>query len=152
MTTTLEPVRRSETFAGVAPQAVYDVVIDFESYPRFFKEIQSARVLSRQGSVVRAEFKVPLMLPVRYVLDLDCNPGAFAITWAFVEGDIVTNNQGAWRFTALGNDTRVDYEVSLVVKAPVPGFVLRKVTDSLVSASLPSMFKSLEAEVRRRNG
>lgn len=150
MTTALEPVRRTQVFAKTAPRAVFDTVVDFEAYPRFFKEIQAAKVLSRQGSVVRADFKVPLMLPVRYVLDLDCNPETLSITWTFVEGDIVTNNQGAWHFSSVGEDTRVDYEVSLAVKAPVPGFVLRKVTDSLVSASLPGMFKALEAEVRRR--
>ncbi|MDX2020557.1 MAG: SRPBCC family protein [Deltaproteobacteria bacterium] len=152
MTTALEPVRRSQTFVGVQPRSVFDVVADFESYPRFFKEIQGAKVVSRQGSVVRADFKVPLMLPVRYVLDLKCDPESLAISWTFVEGDIVTNNEGAWRFAAAGADTRVDYEVSLAVKAPVPGFVLRKITDSLVSASLPGMFKALEAEVRRRKG
>jgi hypothetical protein len=32
----------------------------------------------------------------------------------------------------------------------VPGFVLRKVTDGLVSASIPAMFASIEREVRSR--
>ena len=40
--------------------------------------------------------------------------------------------------------------MSLDVRAPLPGFVLRKVTDGLVSASLPNMFASLDREVRRR--
>ena len=43
------------------------------------------------------------------------------------------------------------YRVSLDVKAPVPGFVLRKVTDGLVAASIPAMFASIEREVRRRH-
>jgi len=150
MTTALEPVRRSQTFAGLPPRLLYDVVVDFEAYPTFFKEIQLAKVLSRQEGVVRADFKVPLMLPVRYVLDLVCNPENLTVKWTFVEGDIVTDNQGAWAFTAEGTGTRVDYEVSLSVKAPVPGFVLRKITDTLVSASLPGMFRALEAEARKR--
>ena len=44
------------------------------------------------------------------------------------------------------------YRVSLDVKAPVPGFVLRKVTDGLVAASIPAMFTSIEREVRRHFG
>jgi hypothetical protein len=36
------------------------------------------------------------------------------------------------------------------VKAPLPGFILRRVTDGLVAASLPNMFASIEREVRKR--
>lgn len=152
MTTALEPVRRSQVFAGLSPKTVYDAVTDFEAYPRIFPEISAARVIERDGSRVRAEFRLPLMLPVRYVLDLVCDPEALSVAWTFVEGDVVTNNEGGWRFAAQGADTLVDYHVKLVVKAPVPGFVLRKITDGLVSASLPGMFRALEAEARRRAG
>lgn len=150
MTTSLPPVRRSETFLDLAPRAVYDVVTDFESYPRFFKEIRTVNVLDRNGDTTRAEFHVPMLLPVRYVLDMVCDPVALGVRWSFVDGDIVTGNRGAWSFTADGAGTRVDYEVSLTVKAPVPGFMLRKITDTLVSASVPGMFRALESEARRR--
>jgi hypothetical protein len=40
--------------------------------------------------------------------------------------------------------------VALDIRAPLPGFVLRKVTDGLVAASIPNMFTSIEREVRRR--
>lgn len=152
MTTSLEPVRRNQIFSGVSPAAVYAVVTDFEAYPRMFKEISSARVIEKEGQRVRAEFRLPMMLPVRYVLDLVCDPEALTVEWSFVEGDVVTDNRGGWRFASQGADTQVDYHVSLSVKAPVPGFVLRKITDSLVSASLPGMFRALEAEVRQRSG
>ena len=33
----------------------------------------------------------------------------------------------------------------------MPGFVLRKVTDGLVAASIPSMFSAIEREVRKRD-
>jgi len=53
-------------------------------------------------------------------------------------------------FAVEGSGTALDYRVALDVKAPLPGFVLRKVTDTLVSASIPKMFASIEREVRRR--
>jgi hypothetical protein len=95
-----------------------------------------------------------MVLPIRYVLDLTCVAGAagapLTVDWKYVEGEVVTNSVGGWRFSPEGDGTAVDYTVSLDVKAPLPGFVLRKVTDGLVSASLPNMFVSLEREVRRR--
>jgi ribosome-associated toxin RatA of RatAB toxin-antitoxin module len=150
-----EPVRRRHLVPRARPRDVYDVVVDFPAYPRLFPELKEARVLSSTGGVSRVEFKAYLVLPIRYVLDLTCvgeaAPGApLTVDWTYVEGEVVTGSKGGWRFTAEGDGTAVDYTASLDVKAPLPGFVLRKVTDGLVSASLPNMFSSLEREVRRR--
>jgi ribosome-associated toxin RatA of RatAB toxin-antitoxin module len=150
-----EPVRRRHHIPRATPRQVYDVVVDFPAYPRLFPELKEARVLSTNGPVVRVEFRAQIVMPIRYVLDLTCSGepgegGAPTISWTYVEGEIVTNSTGGWRFTPAGDGTDVDYTVSLDVKAPLPGFVLRKVTDGLVSASIPNMFSSLEREVRKR--
>jgi len=145
-----EPVSRSHFIAGVAPAAVYQVVVDFDAYPRLFPEIKSVRVLSAGPPVSRVEFRAQIVLPVRYVLDLSCDPAAPSVEWRFVEGEIVTDSNGGWRFTAERGGTRVDYRVSMDIDAPLPGFMLRKITDGLVGASLPKMFASIEQEVRRR--
>ena len=91
-----------------------------------------------------------MVISVRYVLDLTCDLEALTVAWTFVEGEIVTDSVGGWRFTATEGGTTVDYRAALDVKAPLPGFVLRKVTDGLVAASLPNMFASIEREFRRR--
>jgi ribosome-associated toxin RatA of RatAB toxin-antitoxin module len=145
-----EPVHRSQLVTPATPREVYDIVVDFPAYPRLFPELKGARVVSTQASVVRVEFRAQMVLPVRYVLDLTCLPDVPSVDWRFVEGEIVTESTGSWRFAPEGQGTRVDYRVSMDVSAPVPGFILRKITDGLVSASLPRMFTSIEAEVRRR--
>ena len=151
-----EPVRRRQHVPRATPRQLYDVIVDFPAYPRLFPELKEARVLSTTGPVVRVEFRAQIVMPIRYVLDLTClaegpdGAGLPTVSWTYVEGEIVTGSVGAWRFTPAGDGTDVEYTVSLDVKAPLPGFVLRKVTDGLVSASLPNMFTSLEREVRRR--
>jgi len=62
----------------------------------------------------------------------------------------VKNSTGGWRFAAEAGGTRVEYEVALRIDAPVPGFLLRKIVDGLVTLSLPAMFASIEREVGRR--
>jgi len=131
---------------------VYGVVVDFPAYPRLFPEIKATRVLETKGTLVRVEFRAQIVLPIRYVLDLVCEPERGTVDWTFVEGEIVADSVGGWRFTPEGDGTAIDYRVSLEVKAPVPGFVLRKVTDGLVAASLPNMFAAIEREVRKRQG
>ena len=147
---TREPVRKRHQIRGAAPREIYDVVSDFAAYPRLFSEFKETRVLRTEGERVRVEFRAQVVLPVRYVLDLTCRPEVPSIDWTFVEGEVVTGSVGSWRFTAEGPDTALEYTASLDVRAPLPGFVLRKVTDGLVSASLPAMFSSIEKEVRRR--
>jgi ribosome-associated toxin RatA of RatAB toxin-antitoxin module len=145
-----EPVHRTHFVARAVPADVYAIVTDFAAYPRLFPEIKQARVVSTTGNVIRVEFKAEAVIAVRYVLDLACDPAALTVEWTFVEGEIVTNSTGGWRFTASGDGTSVDYRAALDVKAPLPGFILRRVTDGLVAASLPNMFASIEREVRAR--
>jgi ribosome-associated toxin RatA of RatAB toxin-antitoxin module len=145
-----KPVRHSALMAGVSPAEVFAVVADFPAYPRLFPEIKQARVLRSEASKVRVEFRGNLVLPFRYVLDLDCDAQAGTVTWTYVEGEMVKDSTGGWRFVAEAGGTRVDYQVALRIEAPVPGFLLRKITDGLVSLSLPAMFASIEREVGRR--
>jgi ribosome-associated toxin RatA of RatAB toxin-antitoxin module len=145
-----EPVHRSHLVARATPAEVYAIVTDFPAYPRLFPEMKQVRVVSTTGNVVRVEFRAEVVIAVRYVLDLSCDRETLTVNWTFVEGDIVTDSTGGWRFTASGDGTTIDYRAALDVKAPLPGFILRRVTDGLVAASLPNMFASIEREVRAR--
>jgi ribosome-associated toxin RatA of RatAB toxin-antitoxin module len=135
---------------GVTPAAVYAVVVDFPAYPRLFQEIKEARVVSREGKRVRAEFRGNIVVPFRYVLDLDCDEAGLTVDWHYVEGEVVKNSEGGWRFAAEADGVRVEYQVAMEISAPVPGFLLRKITDGLVALSLPAMFASVEREVKAR--
>jgi ribosome-associated toxin RatA of RatAB toxin-antitoxin module len=138
--------------SAVSPAAAYGVVVDFPAYPRLFPEIKAARVLSAEGKRVRAEFRGNIVLPFRYVLDLDCAADALTVDWHYVEGEVVKNSTGGWRFAAEGGGARVTYEVAMEIAAPLPGFLLRKITDGLVSLSLPAMFAAVEREALVRMG
>ena len=146
------PVERSILMRDAVPREVYDVVVDFDAYQRLFPEFKSVRVLDRRPPLVRAEFRVEVVLAVRYVLDLKCDPDALTVDWTFVEGEILVDSIGGWRFTQAAAGTQVDYRASVLVKAPLPGFIVRKATDALVAASVPNMFASIEREVRQRRG
>jgi ribosome-associated toxin RatA of RatAB toxin-antitoxin module len=150
VTATAEPVRRTHFVPAARPAEAYAVVVDFASYPRLFPEITAVRVLEVDGRRHRVEFKAKVVLPVRYVLDLVCDAQALTVDWTYVEGEVVTSSVGRWRFKEEGGGTWLEYEVALDIKAPLPGFVLRKVTDGLVSLSLPAMFSAIAREIGAR--
>lgn len=144
------PVERSHLLRGATPREAYDVVVDFEAYPRLFPELTSVRVLERTSRGVRVEFRASVVLSVRYVLNLRCDPEALTVDWTYVEGEIVVDSTGGWRFLVDPAGTKMEYRAAVTIKAPLPGFIVRRATDALVSASLPGMFSSIEREVRRR--
>ena len=63
---------------------------------------------------------------------------------------MVKSSEGGWRFSPDGDGTRVEYRVAMEISAPLPGFLLRKITDGLVALSLPAMFASVEREAKGR--
>lgn len=146
------PVTRRQYLRDLSPADLYAVVTDFPAYPRLFKELKTVRVLEEDAAKkrVRVEFRAEVVLSVRYVLDLVCDPASASVDWTFVEGEIVRDAEGAWRFEADGNGTWVEYKSALVLDAPLPRFLVKKATDALVSLSLPAMFVALEREARAR--
>ena len=150
MSEPLVPVTKTAVLHGIAPEAIYAVVVDFAAYSRLFPEIKEARVLSTEGKRVRAEFRGNIVLPFRYVLDLDCDAQALTVDWRYVEGEVIKNSEGGWRFSPEGDGTRMEYRVAMEISAPLPGFLLRKITDGLVALSLPAMFAAVEREAKSR--
>jgi ribosome-associated toxin RatA of RatAB toxin-antitoxin module len=146
----LVPVSKTAFMPSVSPAAAYAVVVDFAAYPRLFPEIKAATVLSTTGKRVRAEFRGNIVLPFRYVLDLDCDEAALTVDWRYVEGEVVKNSEGGWRFSAEGDGARVEYRVAMEISAPLPGFLMRRITDGLVALSIPAMFTSVEREAKSR--
>jgi ribosome-associated toxin RatA of RatAB toxin-antitoxin module len=145
-----EPVRRNHFVPQCTPADVYAVVVDFPAYPRLFSEFTAVKVIETAGNRQRVEFNVQVVMPARYVLDLVCDGNAHTVDWTFVEGTIISDSKGSWRFAAESGGTRIDYSAALEVNAPLPGFVLRKISNAIVSASLPSMFTAITKEVAAR--
>jgi ribosome-associated toxin RatA of RatAB toxin-antitoxin module len=143
-------VSRTHQVPGAQPRDIYDIVTDFPAYPRIFPEMKSTRVLAVEGNRHRVEFRLEQVVAVRYVLDLHCDAQALTVNWTYVEGEVVTNSQGSWRFVAEGDGTRLEYQAALSINAPLPGFVVRRVTQALVSVSLTGMFKAIETEWQAR--
>jgi ribosome-associated toxin RatA of RatAB toxin-antitoxin module len=108
-----EPVHRTHFVTRSTPAEAYSVVTDFPAYPRLFPELKTARVVSTTGNVVRVEFRAEVVIAVRYVLDLACDAATLPVDWTFVEGEVVTGSTGAWRFTASGDGTTIDYRAAL---------------------------------------
>lgn len=93
------------------PKRVYELAKDMESYPRFMPDVESVKIVSREGNSTVTEWVTnvdgtPFLWTERDNFD-DTN---LRIEYALIEGDL-EKFEGSWNFRPVEGKT----EVSLVV-------------------------------------
>jgi hypothetical protein len=145
----LETIAREHDIRGVPARAVYEIVTDYACYPRIFPEFTGCRVLEEDGASKRVEFRARVVVEVRYVLDIVHDPDKLTTTWTFVEGEVVSDSAGGWALSG-DTDTHIRYHAGMAIRAPLPKFVMNKVSNALMGSSIPNMFRALEREAHAR--
>lgn len=137
---------------SATPEQVWDLIVDFESYPSFVPNQIAARVISKSDpkgdpkSEWRVEFELQIAKKLRYTLDLGGERGR-SLRWHLVDGDMMKTNEGGWTLTGLPDGTtRATYEISVELK----GFVPASVTNLLMQRTLPANLKAFKDEAERR--
>lgn len=121
------------------------IIGDYEKYPEFVDGANRARVLKRDGKVVRIEYAIELLgKAITYTLDHHEN-WPDGMKWEIVESNILKGNSGYWKLKSLGPDrTEVTYSLALDFKIYVPGMIL----SGLVKSTLPKMLESFEKRTK----
>ena len=125
---------------------VYDVIVDFASYPGFVPNQSATRVISSDGDRWRVEFELSVVKKLHYTLDLT-GVRARTVEWTLVEGDMMKANTGRWLLEPLPDGrTRATYEISVELR----GFVPRSVSNALIEKTLPANLEAFKREAERR--
>lgn len=140
------PDARQSIDIDARPDQVYDLIVDFGSYPNFVPNQSAARILSRDGDRWRVEFELSVARRLHYTLDLVGEPGR-SLRWSLVSGDMMRSMSGGWTLEELaGGRTRATYELDVELSAFVP----RSVARLLVERTLPSNLQAFKREAERR--
>ncbi len=143
----VENIDRDYVIHRCTPRDVFDVVIDYASYPRVFPEFAQARILEDHGIRRRAEFLLDMVVAMRFVLDIIHDEQALTTNWTLVEGNLISLLEGGWRFVEQGYDTRMYLHAGVTVKAFLPPMLKRKISRLLLASSIPNVFRAVEHEV-----
>jgi ribosome-associated toxin RatA of RatAB toxin-antitoxin module len=143
-------VTKNTIIRGASPKELYDVVTDYEAYPRFFKDFTRCVVHEKDGDTWTVEFFVKVIKEVTYTLKIVHEPEQLKTRWSFIRGSLVSQSIGAWTFTETDGGAKIDYEAEIEVNAPIPGFIKRRIQDAILNKSIATMFDQLEKEARRR--
>jgi hypothetical protein len=132
---------------GGSPQACFDALVDFESYPEWQTAVKSCSVLDRDssGRGRRVAFQIDAKVrSVSYTLDYSYDePGL--LSWEFVEGD-VNDVDGEFVLEDLGDGTTLaTYSLRIDPGVWMPGKLVSVLTDQVMQRSVDDLKTRVEA-------
>jgi uncharacterized membrane protein len=130
------------------PQACFDAIVDFETYPDWQNAVISTEVIDRYQSGLARNVRLTVdarFRRVTYVLLYHYDPPA-RLWWDFVEGDGVAYIDGEYLFESRAGTTLATYRLGVDAGVPMPGMVARKLNEVVMRRAV----EDLRAEVERR--
>ncbi|MEX2621516.1 MAG: SRPBCC family protein [Egibacteraceae bacterium] len=142
-----EAVSESITVQAV-PDAVMDVIADFEAYPEWQREIKAVEVLETDddgwGTAVRFTVDAKIF-SMTYVLGYTYTDDA--MRWTLLEGDQVSKIDGSYLLADKGDGTtEVTYHLEVVPAISLPKMVRRKAAQRIVEGALAGMKARVEEQ------
>lgn len=122
--------RAAQTSLINAPlNTCWNIVLDFENYPNWAKDVKEAVVLGRdaEGRATQVEYRASALgRSTHYTLAYDYSQAPARLSWHLVDGDIMRALDGAYSFVEVEGGTQVFYELDIELVVPLPGFVKRR--------------------------
>jgi ribosome-associated toxin RatA of RatAB toxin-antitoxin module len=137
---------RAQFFVAAPLSAARTVLWQTEKFPEFMPDTRWAKVYERKENYQVVELaggKGPIT--VAYVSERRLYSDR--VTWHTLRGDVKVND-GEWRFAPAPGGTELTYEVHLVPKAPVPGFVVSYLQKQALPAMIQAVRRRIEAIAR----
>lgn len=129
----------SERLMPVSVKKLWNVILDFESYPEFLKEVVSTKV-EKKGKLFLVEFEIEILKRFKYTLEFSTTPFS-EISWKLVEGEFLKTNNGKWVLKEKSkSQTLAIYETEVTFGFFVPNWVIKKLTE----VNLPAMLEAFE--------
>jgi uncharacterized membrane protein len=129
-------------------EACLAVVLDFERYPEWARDVKQVTVLERDGDGrgEKVEFRAAgLGKSFRYTLAYDFSELPTAFSWALVEGEGLRRLDGSYRFESEDASTRVHYDLAVEIAIPLPGLIKRRAAGMIMGTALKELKKAVEA-------
>lgn len=131
---------------AASPQACFDAIVDYESFPSWQRAVKSVEVLTRddEGRGEEVAFVVDAKVKsLSYRLRYGYEP-PHRIVWDYVGGD-VRDIDGEYLLEPSGSGTLAVYRVGLDPGVWVPGAVMRVVNEIVMRGSVEDLKRRVES-------
>lgn len=131
-------------------QACLDVLLDFEHYPEWARDLKEVEVLDRdeQGRGHLVKYRAAGMgYSTSYTLEYDYDDDR--VSWKLVDGDLVRTLDGCYAFAPAADDpdaVEVEYQLTAELRMPLPGFVKRRTQHKIMHTAIKELKTRVEAQ------
>lgn len=135
-------VHHVETF-NCTCEEFFDILIDYEKYPEFLKDVKSCKVIEDKGSEKRVEYGIQVIKDITYV-NRHYETRPTEIKWIFEKGDLFKSMKGGWKLEPVNGKTKATYVIAAEFGLFVPGMIIKTV----LSANLPDLMRAYHKRVK----
>jgi uncharacterized membrane protein len=143
---------REEATIDAPVDELWAVLVDFERYPAWARDLKAVDVLERddegRGTLVR--FRAAAMgRSTTYVLRYDHTQAPSRLPWKLERGDIMRRLDGAYVLEPDPDDpsrTRVVYDLVVDLVIPLPGFVKNRAEHKIIHTALRELRAHVEGK------
>ena len=135
-------------------EAVYAVASDNESFPEFMADVESLKVVERDGARVVSDWVgvVPTFgLRIRWRQEDVWDEGARTCKFRQLEGDYDTL-EGTWSLTEHDGGTRFDSTLDYEYSVPGLGALVKKVIHNIVVKNMDGVLGAIKQRAESANG
>ena len=111
---------------NASPETIYAVVTDFEHYADWVSDLKRIEVVTRddQGRALEVEFRAAAFgRSTTYTLHYDYARAPSELNWRQIQGDLTETLNGRYLFEAIGDETKVTYDLEVELLVPIPTFI-----------------------------
>ena len=136
---------------AASPERILGILLDFESYPTWARDLKGVTVESRdeQGRGLEVTFRAAAMgRSTSYTLRYDHDDAGRSLSWELVRGDIMRRLDGSYRLEPVDGSTErtlVTYHLDVDLIVPLPGFVKRRAESKIIHTALRELRAHAEA-------
>lgn len=140
------PVAKRSIEINVSPEDFYSVLVDYENYPTFLRDVDQVQVHSRDGENAVITQYVKVIKSIGMTIKLEGEVGK-KLHWTLKDSKWMRKNDGGWDLEALPDGrTKAIYGVEVEVQIPR---LLRKLVPSdlqqrLVETTFPAMLNQFK--------
>ncbi len=145
-------VAKQESTIDATVDELWSVLVDFEHYPRWARDLKVVDVLARddEGRGTLVQFRAAAMgRSSTYVLRYDHTDAPRRLAWTLERGDIMRRLDGAYSLAPDPDDatrTRVVYDLVVDLVIPLPGFVKHRAEHRIIHTALRELRAHVEGE------
>ncbi len=133
-----------------SPEAVLEVIADFQAYPEWTGAVRSAEVLAsdENGWAQQVRFRLDAgairdTYTLAYTWDF-AEDGTGVVSWTLVEAGVLKAMDGAYRLGAAAQGCAVTYTLSVDLRVPMLGMLRRKAEKVIIDTALNELKKRVE--------